>query len=178
MDRHAREGERPLAARELSRVQRHAGQPAGECREAVAVLGRRHWLRRRPRVWRARHAQAAGTSRDSVSRSTRPAVPSIAMVLPSGIRRVAPGTPSTAGMPHLRQITAACDSRPPVSVTTPAARSSSTVHPGSVNRQTRIAPFSRPIASSTAWATRATPRTAPGSPVCRSARLRPRVRRT
>ena len=64
--------------------------------------------------------------------STRPSPPWMVIFVPWRIRRVASGTPSTAGIPYSRQMIAAWESKPPVSVTTPAARSRTGVQPGSV----------------------------------------------
>ena len=50
--------------------------------------------------------------------------------------------PRTAGMPNSRATMAACESIPPVSVTTAAATPKSGVQAGSVVRQTRMSPGS------------------------------------
>ena len=67
-------------------------------------------------------------------------VPSIVMIVPLGKRVVAWATERIAGMRTSRATMAAWDSRPPVSVTTPAARLNSGVQAGSVVRQTMMSP--------------------------------------
>ena len=88
---------------------------------------------------------------------TVPAPPSISTRCPVLRICVASGTLSTAGMPYSRPMTAACDSSPPTSVTMPATSPSTGVHPGSVNRVTRISAGFSVSACSSAATTRTCP---------------------
>src|SRR5204862_5347257 len=78
--------------------------------------------------------------------STRPLLPSIRTVDPSGIVFVAPGS-TTAGMPKSRATIALCESMPPRSTTSPAACTKSGVQLGSVVGQTSTYPELRSPAS-------------------------------
>src|SRR5438093_838696 len=64
--------------------------------------------------------------------STYPSVPCTRMRCPSGISRVASTTPTTAGKPYSRAITAPWVIRPPTSVTRPVIATNSGVQLGSV----------------------------------------------
>ncbi|SCL70410.1 hypothetical protein GA0070608_4327 [Micromonospora peucetia] len=96
--------------------------------------------------------------------TTRPVLPSTSTVAPSGSAVIASGTANTAGRPSSRATIAACESRPPVSVTTAATTPNSGVHAGSVVRHTSTSPGRTSAKSSGPRTTRAGPAASPGLP--------------
>src|SRR5439155_1622041 len=67
-------------------------------------------------------ASSTPAPRDAARRPPWPADPSTTTTCPSARRLVAPPTDTAAGMPNSLATTAACDIRPPTSVTTAAAQ--------------------------------------------------------
>ena len=98
----------------------------------------------------------------STAIDTVPRVPSTRTGRPLGTTANAPAAPTTAGMPSSRATMAACESRPPVSVTTAATTDSSGVQAGSVVRQTSTSPRCTWTKSSTSCTGRAGPVARPG----------------
>src|SRR5207302_1048292 len=76
---------------------------------------------------------------DHITR-TVPAEPSTVSTCPVAICSVAPGTPTTAGIPYSRATIDPCDIAPPISITRPPAVKKRGVQPGSVDGATSISP--------------------------------------
>ena len=105
-----------------------------------------------------------------------PSVPFTRICCPSWISCVACSTPTTAGRPYSRAITAPCVIRPPTSVTRPVIATNRGDQLGSVCAVTRMSPGSR-SASAMSRMTRARPSMVPAetgrptsAPVGRSSR--------
>jgi hypothetical protein len=110
---------------------------------------------------RARRRAARDVPPSSQGRiSTYPSVPWTRIRCPSRISRVAFSTPTPAGKPYSRAITAPWVIRPPTSVTSPVIATNSGVQLGSVKAVTRMSPASR-SASAMSRMTRARPSMVP-----------------
>ncbi len=100
------------------------------------------------RTWVVLVVNAAVTKNTFIySISTYPSVPFTRMHCPSWISRVACSTPTTAGKPYSRAITAPWVISPPTSVTRPFMDTNKGVQLGSVNAVTNISPSSRSASS-------------------------------
>src|SRR5207249_3962867 len=97
----------------------------------------------------------ARQTRHQSSILTSPVRPSTVIRSPSLIIAVAPGQPTTAGSPYSRAAIAACERRPPESVTRAPAIENSGVQLGVVVTQTRTSPAPNLAASETSARMRA-----------------------
>src|ERR1700676_209534 len=93
-----------------------------------------------------------GTKKQKVKKniysiSTYPSVPFTRILCPSLISLVAFSTPTTAGKPYSRAITAPWVISPPTSVTSPFMDTNNGVQLGSVNEVTNISPSYRSASS-------------------------------
>src|SRR5215467_601841 len=92
---------------------------------------------------------------------TTPATPSTATVAPSGMRCVAPGTPSTIGTPRSRASDARWEVLPPSSATTPATCASTGPSAGPATVVTSTSPGATRSSSHSQLTTRARPSAQP-----------------